>query len=206
LVAAAASLSSDITVHNSAIGGLTMGSLSSLGLVACCALLGCGPTVGLEPVAVGRMPTAIPGVTLAAVQDERQDEAIGHGRYELLRIGYEVDADEELSPWLGSYLRVALQGQRHQPPLQRGAMDVVVHRFDIEEATWARGVADLGLRIRWADGGVSQRRMTVVTTELMADDAQRTWTAAAGRLAGWASEEAARWARAESLRRSPREL
>jgi hypothetical protein len=161
----------------------------------------------LEPVVSGPSTLASTApLSLASVDDARRTEAIGHGHYELLRIRYEVDTEDDLSPWLGSYLRVALRGQRHQPPLQRGAMDVVVHRFDIEEATWARGVADLGLRIRWADGGVSQRRMTVVTTELMADDAQRTWTAAAGRLAGWASEEAARWARVESLRRSPREL
>jgi hypothetical protein len=169
-------------------------------------VLGCGPSIDLVSVMAGQGATASAPLSLATVRDARQSEAIGYGRHEWLRLGYEVDTDADLAAWLGSHLRVSLGAHAHGAPPPAGVVDVTVHRFDIEESTWARGVADLGVRVRWRDGGLSSHRLTVVTTELMTDDDAGAWTVAAGHLAGHASEEVARWARAEGLQRQPPEL
>lgn len=179
-----------------------MNAVRSWGLVAALALTACGRSIELQPVSTGRAPASA-ALSLASVRDARAEASIGRGRHEWLRLDYEVDTDADVADWLGSYLRASLQAHAHGGSPKPGALDVTIRRFDIREATWARGVAELDVRVRWRDGDVSSRRMTVVTTELMGEDGGRAWEVAANHLAGWAAEEVARWARAEGLRAPP---
>ncbi|MEJ7732819.1 MAG: hypothetical protein WKG00_26905 [Polyangiaceae bacterium] len=183
-----------------------MRSLYGSVLLGSVALIGCGTSIDLEPVVAGRDAKVAPALALASVHDARQDEAIGYGQHEWLRVGYEVDTDADVAAWLGSYLRASLEAHAHGAAPAPGVLDVTLHRFVIQEATWARGVADLEVRVRWSDGGVSSRRLRVITTELMGDDDAGAWAVAADHLASWASEEVARWSRAEAQARRPPEL
>ena len=151
----------------------------SLALLAFAAL-GCGPTLELAPVVGSAAPLGAAPLTLARVDDARTDPTIGRGRHHWLRVEYEVDTDADVAAWLGSYLRASFAAHAHDAAPAPGEVDVTIHRFAIAEATWARGTADLEVRVRWRDGGVSSRRMTVVTTELMTDDDAGAWSVAAG--------------------------
>jgi hypothetical protein len=155
------------------------------------------------------LPQAVAAIQVAAVRDERGDVDIGAGRDELMRVGYGVEAADEVGPWVHSYVHSALVAEGMSPvdgaaapaAAPRGVLTVTLRRFHIDEATWARGVAVLDVRLVWSDGRVEADRLTAVTNELWSDDGSADWALGAARLAAWSAHRVAGWTAAAASKR-----